>query len=61
MKFTQSMIKKCMVYKCKTCPDRLTCDKKEKLEGYEEPLTYKPFENLMEILHGKNEERNTLH
>lgn len=39
----------CMKYKCKVCPKKIECDKKL----LEERLTYKPFENLKEILEKK--------
>lgn len=37
---------RCMKYKCKICPKKIECD--EKLKN--EQLTYRPFENLLEIL-----------
>lgn len=39
----------CMKYKCKSCPWKIECE----LKMIEERLTYKPFENLKEILEKK--------
>lgn len=39
----------CMKYKCKVCPKKAECDEKLKNER----LTYKPFENLKELLEKK--------
>lgn len=63
MKFTSKNVipsNSCLSYKCKICPKQLECDKKELKANkrYEaEPLLYKPFENLKEILN----ERNKMH
>ena len=56
MKFTSKNVipsNKCIEHRCKTCPERLECDLKYKVE----PLTYRPFENLKEIL----DERDKMH
>lgn len=38
-----------MKYKCKICPRKMECDKKQK----EEHLMWRPFENLKEIIKEK--------
>ena len=56
MKFSSKNVipsNKCIEHRCKTCPERLECDLKYKAE----PLTYRPFENLKEIL----DERDKMH
>lgn len=40
---------RCMKYKCKVCPKEPQCTEKLK----QERLTYRPFENLKEILEAK--------
>ena len=58
MKFQPQKIiptKKCLEHKCKTCPKRIECDLIYKTEEEIEHLTYKPFENLKELIHGNNE------
>lgn len=40
---------RCMKYKCKDCPKRQDCDK----QLNEERLTYRPFENLKQIMEQK--------
>lgn len=53
MKFSRGNVlpsTKCISYKCKTCPQKSACDLIEELENDYEPLLYKPFENLMEII-----------
>lgn len=59
MKFTKKNVlpsKKCISHKCKTCSQAQACDLMEKLEKEYEPLLYKPFENLKELLNGKNKQ-----
>jgi len=57
MRFTKDNIlpsTKCISHKCKTCPQKSTCDLIDKLEQEYEPLLYKPFEKLEEILNERD-------
>lgn len=46
------MYETCMKNKCKTCPERLSCD--EELKQYKkEHLVWRPFEDLPKILEEK--------
>lgn len=44
-----------MKYKCKTCPELYNCDLIEKLQS--NVLTYRPFEDIIQILENKRKER----
>ena len=49
MKVSANSISYCVAFKCNTCKKKETCNR-ESLETYTEPLTYKPFEKLGELL-----------
>lgn len=49
MRVNSNSISYCVAYKCNTCKKKDTCNR-ENLETYTEPLTYKPFEKLGELL-----------
>ena len=47
--------KYCMARKCKSCERRTTCDLLE--NTYKERMTYRPFENIKELMEKKNGNR----
>lgn len=58
MKSTKNILpsKRCISYKCKTCPQAQACDLIEKLELEYEPLTYQPFKILFQEKNKKEKE-----
>lgn len=50
-----TLYERCMKYKCKTCPELYNCDLIEKLQS--NVLTYRPFEDIIQILENKRKER----